>query len=115
MKTILSIFMGTALILVLSISGYAYSIGGEYDCFGYNPDGSTYTGTVYITKEGNTYYFEWEVGTYYEGEGELYSNILAVDWGSDAPVYYVVLDDGTLAGLWAGGQASEILTPVNRR
>ena len=87
-------------------------IGGEYFARGTNPDGSSYSGNVSITKKDESYKFVWKIGssTYY-GVGVLKGDILTVDWGQADPVIYKVMPDGTLDGKWAGGKAGEILKP----
>ncbi len=87
-------------------------IAGEYFARGTNPDGSSYSGNVTITRKDDSYKFVWKIGssTYY-GVGELKGDVLTVDWGQAQPVIYRVKPDGTLDGTWAGGKATEILKP----
>lgn len=85
---------------------------GTYYASGKNPNGSTYSGTVRITKGNNSYQFFWKIGgSTYDGRGILRGKILTVDWGQQDPVIYRVEEDGRLMGTWAGGTASETLTP----
>ena len=37
---------------------------------------------------------------------------LVHDWGSATPVVYALAADGTLAGLWDGGDGEKVLTPA---
>jgi hypothetical protein len=87
-------------------------LDGRYQVSGRNPNGSTYSGTVTIINEGSRYRLNWSIGTRgFRGTGTLNDNLLTVNWGSATPVVYAVSADGTLRGLWAGGNAEEILTP----
>ena len=89
------------------------SIEGSYRATGRNPNGSGYSGTVAIRREGSSYRLSWQIGrTAYKGVGHLAGNVLEVDWGSSTPVVYAVGDDGTLKGLWEAGKGEETLTPV---
>ncbi len=87
--------------------------GGRYTVEGRNPDGSSYTGTVDIRQQGDSYHVAWQVGSsFYRGAGRFAGNVLAVEWGEDTPVVYALGRDGRLEGLWAGGLGEEILTPT---
>ncbi|MDF0600276.1 hypothetical protein P1J78_06005 [Psychromarinibacter sp. C21-152] len=87
-------------------------IDGQYAAAGRNPDGSTYHGTVWIVQQGTAVEVEWSVGgDTYRGQGIIEGRVVAVDWGSDTPVVYVVMPDGALHGTWADGTALEKLTP----
>jgi hypothetical protein len=56
---------------------------------------------------------DWRVGTSsYRGTGTLDGNLLTVDWGSTQPLVYALREDGTLMGLWGGGQGEDVLTPA---
>ncbi len=87
-------------------------LGGVYTASGKNPNGSGYSGKVTISKTGeNNYTFDWKVGTSYSGTGRLDGSVLTVDWGDKYPIIYVIQDGGKkLAGTWANGTASEVLT-----
>jgi TolB-like protein len=85
---------------------------GSYYASGRNPNGSTYSGTVQISKGNNSYKFFWKIGnSTYNGRGILKGKTLTVDWGQEYPVIYSVEGDGRLVGKWANGTASETLTP----
>jgi caspase domain-containing protein len=85
---------------------------GTYRVAGTNPDGSSYTGTLTLSKAGEKYRLGWRVGTSsYEGSGLLEGNVLTVDWGSATPVVYALGADGSLSGLWDAGKGVEKLTP----
>lgn len=87
------------------------NIAGRYRAQGRNPDGSAYSGTVRIEQEGEAVAFAWNVGSTYTGTGFVEGQVVTVDWGSDTPVIYVIMDDGELHGTWADGRALEKLTP----
>lgn len=90
------------------------TIVGSYGVVGTNPEGSNYSGTVVISQIGdNKYRFDWSVGNgqTFTGTGALNGATISVDWGQDAPVIYQVGANGVLAGTWANGRASEMLTP----
>jgi hypothetical protein len=87
-------------------------LSDRYQVSGRNPNGSTYSGSVTIISEGSRYRLNWNIGsTRDQGTGTLNDNLLTVDGGSATPVVYAVSADGRLRGLWAGGNAEEILTP----
>ena len=86
---------------------------GTYKAEGRNANGTSYEGTVAITKHGNIYQLRWNVGsTSYKGSGTLEKNLLIVNWGSSTPVVYALAEDGTLSGLWEAGRGEETLTPA---
>lgn len=86
---------------------------GTYAVAGRNPNGTTYEGTVEMSRQGLKYTLVWQVGaSSYRGVGELEGNILTVDWGDKTPVVYALGEDGRLSGLWAGGRGAEDLTRV---
>ncbi|MCB1137682.1 MAG: fibronectin-binding protein [Leptospiraceae bacterium] len=108
---IASILLLSALSLMPDVV-VARDLSGTYSVQGTNPDGSNYSGTCIISRiSGETYRFRWSVGNTYEGEGTLEGIRISVDWGDSTPVIYTLLPDGSLDGLWAGGNASETLTP----
>ncbi|MCK7613396.1 caspase family protein [Roseibium sediminicola] len=84
---------------------------GTYAVSGRNPNGTTYTGTVTLSRQGSRYTLIWKVGaTGYRGVGELEGNVLTVDWGDKTPVVYALTAEGGLKGLWAAGRGAEELT-----
>lgn len=92
---------------------YMGNLEGTYAVQGRNPNGSAYSGTVTITVQNDIAYLQWSIaGTTYRGQGRLAGTVLTIDWGAKDPVIYQVNSDGTLAGVWSGGQASERLTPL---
>lgn len=89
---------------------------GDYGVEGFNPNGTTYKGTVNISRQGRKYTLAWKVGSdSYRGVGELAGNVLTVDWGDTTPVVYALTEDGSLIGLWAGGRGAEHLHPKSNR
>jgi uncharacterized caspase-like protein len=92
--------------------GPAPTPGGRYSVSGRNPNGSRYSGTVSIARRAGRYEMEWRVGSNsFSGTGTLEGNLLTVDWGSAQPIVYALSDDGTLRGMWSGGQGEDVLTP----
>ena len=90
----------------------ADGVTGAYRAEGRNPDGSSYQGKVTIVQSGAQVTMNWAIaGQAYSGKGVVEGRIVTVDWGSDAPVIYVVAHDGSLYGTWARGRALELLTP----
>ncbi|MCB1322299.1 MAG: fibronectin-binding protein [Leptospiraceae bacterium] len=92
-------------------SGKREGIEGDYRAEGTNPDGSRYTGTVTIEKNGAIYDVHWEVGSSYDGVGTLEGNTFTVEWGQPSPVIYTVHPNGTMMGTWNDGAATENLYP----
>ena len=89
-----------------------FNVAGNYSARGMNADGSIYEGQVRITQDGTRIDMAWSIGNdSYTGEGLIDGRIVAVDWGSDMPVVYVVMPDGELHGTWDDGKALEKLTP----
>jgi Caspase domain len=87
--------------------------GGRYNVSGRNPNGRPYTGTVSISRRGERFELEWRVGsTSYRGNGTLENDLLTVDWGDAQPLVYALGEDGTLRGLWGGGQGEDVATPA---
>jgi hypothetical protein len=87
-------------------------LGGRYRVSGRNPNGSRYSGTAVIAQRGDRVEISWSVGrSAYNGIGVLDSKLLTVEWGGGQPIVYAVTEDGTLRGLWSGGQGEDILIP----
>ena len=94
-------------------SGTAPPPEGDYNVDGRSPTGSRYRGRAAITRVGDRYRFDWRVGgKAYQGIGTLEGNVMVVNWGGQTPVVYALNADGRLGGLWDGGKAQEMLTPV---
>ncbi|MEM1388875.1 MAG: hypothetical protein AAF748_08650 [Pseudomonadota bacterium] len=95
-----------------STSGGGFNITGNYRVEGLNPNGSAYNGVVRIDQQDNRVSIAWNVGGQaYSGTGIIEGRIVAIDWGADSPVVYVVMPDGQLHGTWNDGLALERLTP----
>lgn len=92
----------------------ARRIEGQYSAMGQNPNGTTYSGIVNITKKNETYMFIWKIAnSTFSGSGYLEGDLLTVQWGAPYPVIYRVQTDGRLVGTWNNGNATETLTPFN--
>jgi uncharacterized caspase-like protein len=85
---------------------------GRYRVVGRNQAGQQYTGSLVMSRQGDTYQLDWRVGSSsFRGAGTPQGNILTVDWGQSTPVVYALGADGVLKGLWSAGQGEETLTP----
>jgi hypothetical protein len=91
----------------------APDISGKYTAHGTNPDGSMYSGSVTIRRDGNRYRFDWVIanGQALHGTGILNGHTISVDWGQTYPVIYLVGPNGVLTGTWNNGTATETLIP----
>jgi TolB-like protein len=88
-------------------------IEGMYNVTGTNPNGTTYSGVLTITRNNGAYVLLWRIGSStFRGTGNFQGENLVIDWGQPYPVIYKVTDDGRLIGTWNNGSASEVLTPV---
>eukprot|EP00803_Ostreobium_quekettii_P010856 evm.model.scf_2589.2 EVM.evm.TU.scf_2589.2 scf_2589:10207-11508(+) len=89
-----------------------------------NPRGTwPYTGTCRVTRQGgNVFRFRREISSgtakavpevfVHTGTGTMTEAGIRMDWGACAPAMYEILKDGRLRGVWAGGRATDDLTPV---
>jgi hypothetical protein len=85
---------------------------GRYRVAGRNGNGSQYSGSLVMARQGDQYQLNWRVGSSsFQGSGRLQGNILTVDWGQTTPVVYALGSNGSLKGLWSAGQGEETLTP----
>jgi hypothetical protein len=93
-----------AVLFVVSVgcapAAHGADITGKYRCEGTNAEGKTYTGTVEITKVGDTYKVAWTLGSgeSYEGVGILEGDVLGVSFGGGVVVYKV--EKGKMSGKW---------------
>jgi hypothetical protein len=111
----------TALLIAAVSCGaaWAQTVGGIYAVSGTNPDGSTYTGTVNITLNGQACQISWSVGsTPATGNCLLFGNAFASYYrlnGQLGLVVYQLRSDGSLSGNWEmdaqSGVGTETLTP----
>ncbi|HEY0833911.1 MAG TPA: hypothetical protein VGE72_08395 [Azospirillum sp.] len=80
------------------------SLASRYRVRGTNSDGSTYSGTVALTRDGSRYRVTWDIdGERYRGVGTLSGNRLLVESTTDGEVTrseMVVSPTGTLSGPW---------------
>lgn len=99
-----------AALLLCSAAAFAADPVGEYSVEGANPGGSgKYSGTVTITKTGETYRVIWVVGgTKYIGTGIGNKDFIAVSYksGTDTGLALYGADGGNWTGVWtyAGGR-----------
>ncbi|MBL8706982.1 MAG: caspase family protein [Rhodospirillales bacterium] len=84
-------------------------IEGNYKVTGTNPNGTPYSGSVRIARQGGVYEFNWNVGSVYRGVGGFQGDRLVIDWGQSSPAIYRIAPDGKLHGTWANGQGAEVL------
>jgi hypothetical protein len=85
---------------------------GRYRVAGKNPNGSSYNGWLTVTRRGEEFQFEWNVGGRgYRGSGTRDGNILKVDWGGNTPMVYALTADGHMVAMWSGGSALEVARP----
>lgn len=104
-----SFIVGAAL-LWSAATAFAADPVGRYSVEGANPGGGgKYTGTVTVTKTGETYSVIWVVGgTRYIGTGIGNKDFIAVSYrsGSDTGLALYGADGGNWAGIWtyAGGK-----------
>jgi hypothetical protein len=92
---------------------------GSYTIEGTNPGGNgTYSGTVEVTKTGETYRMIWVVGgTRYVGTGIGTKDFIAVSYksGSDTGLALYGADGGNWAGVWAYSGARQVGTEIWKR
>jgi hypothetical protein len=106
-------FFAVSLALLWSaVAAYAADPTGSYTIDGTNPGGKgTYSGTVSVTKTGETYRVVWVVGsTRYIGTGIGDKNFLAVSYksGSDTGLALYGADGGNWTGVWAYSGAQQL-------
>ena len=101
-----------ATLLWSTVAALAADPVGNYDVEGTNPGGgSRYSGTVSITKTGETYRVVWVVGsTRYIGTGIGNKDFIAVSYrsGSDTGLALYGADGGNWAGVWAYAGARQV-------
>jgi len=87
-------------------------IEGIYDCNGTNPNGTTYRGTVTISRNNDQYFLVWNIASStFKGSGTYQGNLLVINWGAPYPVIYQLNQDGRLIGTWNNGTGTETLIP----
>ena len=104
------LFIVSVAMLWSAVAAFAAEPIGSYKVEGANPGGKgQYTGTVSVTKTGETYQVIWVVaGTRYIGTGIGNKDFLAVSYksGSDTGLALYGADGGNWVGVWtyAGGK-----------
>jgi hypothetical protein len=99
-----------AALLIGTVAAFAADPTGTYDVSGTNPGGgSHYSGTVSVSRTGQTYRVVWIVGsTRYVGTGIGDKDFLAVSYrsGNATGLALYGADGGNWAGVWtyAGGR-----------
>jgi hypothetical protein len=93
----------------LATVAFAADPVGTYKVEGKNPSGSTYEGTVTVTKTGDTYNVVWDVGgTKYVGTGIGNDEFIAITYrsGNDTGLALYGHDGNNWKGVWtyAGGK-----------
>ena len=105
-----SILLANATIATVTTAALAADPAGSYRVEGTNPgSGSTYTGSVTVTKTGETWRVVWVVGnTRYVGTGIGDRNFIAVSYraGNETGLALYGAEGGNWQGVWAyaGGQ-----------
>ena len=105
-----ALFIATALLWSV-VTAFAADPVGSYDVQGSNPDGSKYTGTVTVTRTGDTYRVTWRVGdTRYDGTGIGNKEFLAVSYrsGDESGLALYGADGGNWKGIWTYAGGSKI-------
>ena len=102
-----ALFVAAALLWSV-VAAFAADPVGSYDVKGQNPDGSGYTGTVTVTRTGDTFKVIWQVGNeHYDGTGIGNKDFLAVSYtsGNVSGLALYGADGGNWKGVWtyAGG------------
>ena len=94
----------------LEVQKPVYTIVEKYQVAGKNPQGTGYTGTLKVTKSGDSYTFTMKLPkSTIVGNGSLEGNKLMVSWGKNRRFEYEVKEDGKIISKWAQGE--EIYTP----
>ena len=113
-------FMFACIALVLSVAAaFAADPVGSYTVEGNNPGGgSRYTGTVTISRTGDTYRVVWVVGsTRYVGTGIGDKDFIAVSYrsGNDTGLALYGSDGGNWKGVWTYAGGREVGTEIWKR
>lgn len=104
-----------AFCLLLSVAAPLWAqsnsdLTGAYTARGMQGDGKSYQGQVDIIQEGTALSFTWTINNEtFTGAGLQEGRVIAVDWGAESPIVYVVMPNGELHGTWANGTAVERL------
>ncbi|MGB6534816.1 MAG: hypothetical protein WBF58_02520 [Xanthobacteraceae bacterium] len=104
--------MRSLLVAVLLLCNAAIAFAadplGTYDVQGTSPDGSKYSGTVTVTKTGQTFRVIWTIGSdEYNGTAIGDKDFMAISYtsGSESGLALYGADGGNWKGIWtyAGG------------
>jgi hypothetical protein len=117
------ILVATLLLLVIGPVAAFADVAGRYNVSGTNFDGSSYYGTVTVTKTSDsTYNVFWYTGannSESKGIGMRSGNVFAAGYVLGEGVGLVIYDiksDGTLTGRWTmdgqNGAGTEVWTPA---
>lgn len=106
-------------LLLSAVAAFAADPVGSYTVQGNNPGGgSRYTGTVTISRTGDTYRVVWVVGsTRYVGTGIGDKDFIAVSYrsGNDTGLALYGSDGGNWKGLWTYAGGRELGTEIWKR
>lgn len=106
----------TAALVWSAAAAFAADPVGKYTVKGTNPGGDgKYSGTVSVTKTGDTYRVIWVVdGTRYIGTGIGDKNFMAVSYksGNDTGLALYGSDGGNWEGVWTYAGGKQIGTEV---
>jgi len=109
----------TVALLFSVVAAFAADPVGQYTISGTNPGGNgQYSGTVSVTKTGETYRVIWVVGgTRYVGTGIGDKNFIAVSYksGNDSGLALYGAKGGNWSGVWAYSGAQRIGTETWNR
>jgi hypothetical protein len=103
-----SLFVALALLGSFATAAFAADPVGTYNVEGKNPSGSSYEGTVTVTKTGDTYKVVWEIGSAtYTGTAIGNKDFIAISYqsGDNSGLALYGEDGGNWQGVWtyAGG------------
>lgn len=93
---------------------------GRYDCNGVGVNGAAYQGEVRISKRGQGYRFDWQIGgEQYNGIGFAEEGRVNVSWilvvdgkVAHGVVSYKINENGTLEGKWIDHNAAVVFTEM---
>jgi len=105
-----------ALVVGLTGTAAAQSVGGSYTVRGTNPNGSSYSGTAEITPSGASCRINWVTGgSTSQGICMLANKAFAAYYklgNSVGLVVYELEDDGTLKGYWTIADSEGVGTVI---
>jgi hypothetical protein len=111
--------LAAAALLCGTLSAFAADPAGTYRVEGSNPGGSgNYSGTVSVTKTGETYQVVWVVGsTRYVGTGIGNKDFLAVSYksGDGTGLALYGADGGNWTGIWTYAGGNQVAPEIWKR